>query len=452
MSETSAAVATFSAVELQRRRLHRRAVEAAIWGLPLVSVEAMRQAFFRDAGANYGDIAYFSKPADWRFQTTTPNASSLYVYLNFNTKDGPVVIEIPPATGAGLFGTILDAWEVPLADVGPQGDDRGRGAKYLVLPPSFSGSIPPGCIPVKSETYNGYALFRAIPATAAQHDIDGAIALVKQMRVYPYARIGRPPAGRFIDITGTLFDGIVPFDQTFYDMLARMVNEEPVLTRDLVAMSQLSALGIEKGREFKPDSELRGILRDAIAEAHAGFMAATMEVTPFWPGSHWGFHFVNAARTGFSFQMPGRYFVDERALVYFIAYASTKNLGAATFYLAEVCDASGEPLDGSRTYRLHVPNNVPVRQYWAATVYDLETAGFIRDAPNLTIDSYNQKVEKNPDGSVDVYFAPAPPSGHEANWIYTAPGHPWFTLFRFYGPEKPLLDKTWVLPDIERLH
>ena len=132
MADMSASLAgpSFTSTELARRTLQRRAVEAAIWGMPLVSVDAMRQAFFRDAGAKYGDILYLSEPADWRFQTTTPNASSLYVYFNFNLKDGPVVLELPPPIDAGLTGTLLDAWEMPLTDVG---QDADRAAMPMIL-------------------------------------------------------------------------------------------------------------------------------------------------------------------------------------------------------------------------------------------------------------------------------------------------------------------------------
>jgi hypothetical protein len=56
---------------------------------------------------------------------------------------------------------------------------------------------------------------------------------------------------------------------------------------------------------------------------------------------------------------------------------------------------------------------------------------------------------KNPDGSVDVYFGPRAPAGRATNFIYTAPGKPWFAMFRFYGPDQPLFDKSWVLPDIQ---
>jgi hypothetical protein len=53
---------TFSSEALSQRTIERRAVEAAIWGMPIVNFDAMRQAFFRDAKAAYGDIMFWSKP------------------------------------------------------------------------------------------------------------------------------------------------------------------------------------------------------------------------------------------------------------------------------------------------------------------------------------------------------------------------------------------------------
>jgi hypothetical protein len=131
----------YSAEDLARRTIERRAVEAAIWGMPLVSVDTMRQAYFRDAGAKYNDILYWSKASDWKFQITTPNASTHYVYFNFNLKDGPVVLDVPPTVGAGLFGSLLNAWQVPLVDVGAEGEDAGKGGKYLLLPPGSKDAV-----------------------------------------------------------------------------------------------------------------------------------------------------------------------------------------------------------------------------------------------------------------------------------------------------------------------
>ena len=125
--------------------------------MPIVSVDAMRQAFLRDVDGKYNDIAFMSRQADWKFQIITPNASSWYVYIPIYLKNGPVVLEIPAAVGAGLFGSLNDAWHAPAADVGPTGEDAGKGGKYLILPPDYHEAIPAGYIPIHFQTYSGYS-------------------------------------------------------------------------------------------------------------------------------------------------------------------------------------------------------------------------------------------------------------------------------------------------------
>src|SRR6267154_4170117 len=277
MSKTGVAVATsahpqhLSAQDLARRTIERRAVEAAIWGMPLVNTDAMRQAYFRDVGAKYSVICYFSKPADWKFQVTTPNASTNYIYFNFNLKDGPVVVEIPAAVDAGLLGSMVDAWDEPMNDIGPAGEDQGKGGKYLLLPPDFKGETPPGYFALRYPTYNGYALYRAIRNGTTDADAAAALALVKKLRVYPLAQAANPPEQRFIDIYGKTFDGIANFDESFFESLNRVVQEEPVLPRDLITMGMLKSIGIEKGKAFKPDAATQTILRSAAQEAKAQF-------------------------------------------------------------------------------------------------------------------------------------------------------------------------------------
>lgn len=442
---------SLSSEDLSRNTVRRRAVEAAIWGMPLVSVDAMRQAYFRDAGAKYNDILYFAKPADWRFQFTTPNASTHYVYFNFNLKDGPVVLDIPAAVGAGLFGSLVNAWETPIADVGPEGDDKGKGGKYLLIPPGYTGATPAGYFPVKLETINGYALLRAIPEGSSEEAQTRAIDLVKKIRLYSLAQKANPPQQNYIDVSGKMIDGVVAFDETYYERLAKMVNEEPVVTRDLVAMGQLRSLGIEKGKEFKPDEATKVILKQAAQEAHEGLMEAVVGGEPWWSGTQWKLTENMGMKTGFGFQTDDALYIDNRAAVFFLAFAAPKKLGAATFYLVGGHDARGQALMGGKTYKLHVPPNVPAKQYWAVTVYDLDTACLIRNMPSPGLDSYNEKMRRNGDGSVDIYFGPKAPQGQENNWVPTADGRPWITMFRFYGPDKAVFDKTWKLTDFEEV-
>ncbi len=95
--------------------------------------------------------------------------------------------------------------------------------------------------------------------------------------------------------------------------------------------------------------------------------------------------------------------------------------------------------------------DVPVTQFWSVTVYEHATCALIRNVARPSMDSYDTKAIKNADGSVDVYFGSKPPTGLEANWIPTVAGKDWFPYFRFYGPKQPLFEKTWKLPDIEKM-
>jgi hypothetical protein len=438
--------------DLARRAFERRAVEAAIWGMPIVSVDAMRTAFLRDAGARYDDIVYWSRQADWKLQITTPNASSWYVYIPINTKDGPVVVDLPPAVGAGLFGSLNDAWQVPRADVGPAGEDGGRGGRYLILPPGSPQTVPSGYIPVRFGTYNGYSLLRAVPATSSPSDVAKAIDLVKQTRVYSLARAADPPEQRHIDMAGKLFDGIVRFDDTFFDSLARIVAEEPVQERDFVAMAHLHSIGIDRGEPFNPEPPVRELLKKSVLEARAGFIRTIAALPSYWPNSAWAVPAASiATETSFTFEQDGRLDVDTRAQLFFFGCAPARKVGAAAFYVATTNDAAGAPLQGAKAYRLRVPPKVPAKQFWAVTVYDLETAAFVREAPRVEINSYDEKVKKNGDGSVDVFFGPSPRAGNEANSVYTMHGKPWVALFRFYAPENAVFDKSWRLPDVEEV-
>jgi hypothetical protein len=443
--------ATFSPEQLAENMSRRRAVEIALWGMPIVATDAMRDAFRRDAGANYTDVVYFTKPADWKLQLTTPNGSTYYVATTINLADAPTVLELPAAVGAGLFGSINNAWQAPLADVGPAGQDAGKGGKYLLLPPGHQGDVLAGYFPVQFDTINGYCFMRSIPEGSTQAAIDRALELVRKIKIYPLDKSDKPPESKHIDMFGKLYNGIPAYDDSFFDRLAKILSEEPVQQRDLAALGLFRTLGYEHGKPFNPDQKTRAILKDAMREAQAYFIEANLHNEPFYAGKTWQHAGSRiGVETQFSFQTENFLAVEERGATYYFACAPPKKLGAATFYLNGVYDSSGEKFDGSKSYKLRVPPNVPAKQFWATTIYDYDTCSFLWDSPKTEINSY-QNPEKNADGAVDLYFGPKAPAGKENNWAWTSPDKPWFMIFRFYGPEKALFDKTWTLPDIEKV-
>lgn len=429
----------------------RRAVEAALWAMPIVSFDTMRTAFFRDAGAHYNDLLFWSRPSDHLNQTTTPNSTSHYVYANINMADGPLVFELPVLGGTALYGNLHSAWQVPVEDFGSAGIDQGQGGRFLLTPPGYDGPVPAGMRRIAMPTVNGYFLLRSSPRTAGARASADANALIAKLRLYPLAAAASPPPQRLIDMSDKLFDAIVAMDDSFYDRLARILAEEPADRRDMVMRGMLASIGIEPGKPFAPTDEQRPALARGAAQAKAEMIDMVLtRRTAWWPDSRWTVSagLFQIAKDGFTYEQAGALRMDDRARTFFYAFAMPKHLGAATFYLTQAADAGGTPLDGDRTYVLHIPPNVPARDFWAINVYDLETSGFLRGARSVGTDSNRRGLLVNKDGSVDIVFSATPPKGKLDNWVTLVPGHRWTAMFRLYGPAPALLDKSWRLPDI----
>jgi hypothetical protein len=346
----------------------------------------------------------------------------------------------------------MDCWQMALEDVGPAGVDKGKGGKYLILPPDYKDQVPDGYIPLASGTFKGYALLRSILKSGTDEDVAQAVEYARRIQFYPLSQT-KPGPTVFVDAIDAEFDSTITYDQRFFESLARMVESEPWLTRDKVMIDVLKSLGIEKGKSFKPDPATQEILKGAAADAQALLGARyDSSFTPFYEGRQWAMpashEFVEAVQGGFT--DPVGYPVDSRGLVFTYAFFTAKHLGAGQYYLMTIKDKAGQPFDGASTYRLTVPANAPVKQYWSATAYDRATHALIRDQPRASRSSQNLDLQKNADGSVDVYFGPKAPAAKESNWVPTDPNGGFEVLFRLYGPEKALFDKTWKLPDIEK--
>jgi len=437
--------------ELAERVIHRRAVEAVIWGMPAVNYERMLQAAM-DNGAKLNQVVYWSRPVNWKNQTLTPNPDTIYLNPFFDTSKGPVVVEIPPADADHVIvGSFDVSWQNALEDVGPAGADKGKGAKYLILPPGYKEQPPEGYIVLQSETYRGFVILRSNFKSRSDADIKSAVAHGKRVKVYPLG--GNPDSTVFVDAYDKPFDATIPYDASFFELLDRFVQTEPWLTRDKVMIDSLKTIGIEKGKPFKPDAKMKSILEKAVQEARGviGLKYENGFTPPFYAGTRWGVPVPpeTIAGLGTKFADPDQYGLDGRAVMYHMAYFSPKTLGAGQFYLINISDRSGNPLDGKKTYRLTVPPNAPIEQYWSATAYDRETHALIRGVSRPSLASNDTTVQKNADGSTDIYFGPKAPTGKESNWVPTDAKGQFEVLFRLYGPKKELFEKTWKLPDIE---
>jgi hypothetical protein len=437
------------------RTVERRAVEAVIWAMPAVNYDLMLQEMFSKTSSKVGQVIYWGRPLDWKNQTLTPNPDTLYFMTFFNTKGGPIVLDLPPADATGSFnGNIVTVWQMPLEDAGLLGADKGKGAKYLVLPPGYKDKAPDGYVPLQSDTFGGYMLLRANLKSHSDADVQASIAYGKRMKVYPLAQAANPPATVFTDVKDIEFDSTIRYDAGFFEHLERIVQDEPWLDRDRAMIDQLKSLGIEKGKSFDPDDATSALLASAVREAGELLEKRYDAGLPpfFSESSRWTYpaplDFVKAGQSGYS--DSNEYPIDSRGLAYSYAYVGIKHLGAGQFYSISIRDKDGDAFDGAETYRLNVPPDVPVEQYWSVTAYDRQTHALIKTMPRASRSSQIPELQKNPDGSIDIYFGPRAPAGKDANWVPTDPTRKFELMARFYGPKKEFFDKVWKLPDVEK--
>ena len=371
----------------------------------------------------------------------------------FNTEGGPVVFEVPPADDGVLNGSVMDRWQAAIEDIGPGGVDKGKGGKYLILPPGYDAAIPDGYIPMRSDTYLGYALIRSVLKSGSEADVAKAVAYSRRLKVYPLSAAAAPPETTYIDASGGIFDSTIPYDIRFFESLDRMVRAEPWLERDRAMIDPLKSLGIARGGTFAPDAKTKAILEDAAGEAHAWIDTLYGATPPFYEGKRWFFPATEefAKSVQGDFRIPDSYPIDNRANNYSLAFFSAKHIGESQYYLMLGQDRDGRAFDGAASYRVNVPAGAPVKQYWSITVYDRETHAFVRDTSRQGRSSQSPGLTVNPDGSVDLYFGPTAPPGKEANWTPTKAGREFELLARFYGPTPELFKKTWQLNDVEKV-
>lgn len=445
----------FKPVDFEEQLIYNRAIEAVIWGMPAVNSELMHESLVKVRG-DYNQIIYWSKLITSKNQTLTPNPDVIYINPFYDTRQGPVVLDIPAVEGvSSLTGSLDDGWQTAIEDIGPAGVDKGRGGKYLILPPNYKEAIPPGYIPMPSSTYTGYVILRSNLTDGSSNDLKRAVDYGKKVKIYSLSQADNPPETTFVDLIDVQFGNIIPYDFHFFEVLNQFVQREPWLTRDLIMVDQLKSIGIEKGKTFQADARRQEILNAAIKDAHNWIDSKYEKIfaQAFYEGTHWTLPaFPDFAKSIMAnYEIPNMYPVDERAVSYSIAYFSAKHIGAGQYYLMSPRDKDDKPLEGSKLYKLHLPAKVPVKLYWSVTAYDRETHTLILGTKYFSRASTSPGLQKNSDGSVDIYFGPKAPEGKESNWVPTDSKRKFEILARFYGPEKGFFDKTWKMGDVEEV-
>ncbi len=433
-----------------------RGIDAFLKGIQGASVRELMEGP-KTIGANvkFNDILIVEQLLDSKELFLTGNTSTLYVIPSLDLKaNGPMVVEAPP----GLLGGFNSAWFEYISDIGVFGPDKGKGGKFLVLPPGYTGDIPEGYFVVKSPTFKVWNFMRV----GIDNGLDKAVALAKStVKVYPLSMAANPPVMNFINGSNKAFNTIHHNDYSFFEEINKTIQEEPYEMLDPETRGLFASIGIEKGKPFAPDARMKKILTDAVAIGNATVRSIVwyprtsgsvnnMEGVQIYPdtNSSWMMGFLDK-NVFFNGKDKHTMNSDARDFFYYVYTVVTPAMavsfpGKGSDYAVGFVDADKKPMDGSKTYKVTLPPNVPVNNFWAFTIYDNQTRSQLQtDQVRPSVGSQTKGFKTNKDGSMDIYFSPKAPKGFENNWLQTIPGKSWFTILRMYGPLEPWLEKTW---------
>ena len=424
-----------------------RAVEAMIMTTPTASLQGFRKGI-QKWGPDNETMIYWDGRLDSKGLLLTGNTTVVYTFMWIDLKDGPMVMETPP----NVLGIIDNAWFHYVTDFGNAGPDKGKGGKFLLVPPDYKGKIPDGYIVKTSKTYGHWLAMRGFMTNFDPKPV--VDNMKKHFRLYPLG--SKPKEVKWVNTAMQDFNTLHAQDYTFYEEVNTTVQEEPNSAEDPEILGLLRAIGIQKGKPFAPDARMKAILSDAAKVGTATQRSIIWhnrdENVVIWPGSKsWELGFAGGSH---EFLNDGVSLINSRVRFHFYATGITPVMvkppvGAGSQYVIGLRDSEGVALDGSKTYRIHVPPNVPAKRFWDITVYDNQTRSLLQtNNPYPGVTSIDKATVKNADGSYDVYIGPKKPDG-KVNWIQTVPGKGWNMLWRIYGPTQVWYDKKWRPSEIE---
>jgi hypothetical protein len=446
------------AQELRDELFYNQAIQAYMTMLPALNTIGLRDGSEEAFGSGYNVLPIWKDRMDARAWVPTPNADIVYAmgYLDL-AETGPLVVAAPP----GVIGMFTDFFQRTITDVGAGGPDRALGGLYLLLPPGYDGYVPDGYFDFKSRTNNVFLFFRALMGQG-ENGVDPTPGVMTQekTRIYPlWDEEKNIPAMEFPNGSGKRINMMYPVDFAFWEKLKAFIDEEPVEAIDPELRGILAAIGIVKGHEFAPTERERALLVRAVERAPKMILASRMVNRPdkrdlYYEGRQWQRIWAG----GTNDWMQESYLdVVTRNAFFQIGYSTApamvkRTINQGSKYPVAIRDADGELLHGSNTYMVRLPAGIPVKLFWAVTLYNVSD-GTMPETDQLIpgVNGYDDVV-KSEDGSIELYFGPTKPEGvADANYIKTLESRAFLVGLRIYGSGVEFFDQTWIPDDVVRV-
>jgi hypothetical protein len=427
----------------------QRTVQAYLLTVPLVGFAQWKDQHEDVFGAEDGDVVYYASHQD-KLGMLTPDAVAPYVVGFYDLKaSGPLIIEYPSGP---TVGRVLNVWQRPIGRLGLDAEGGDAGGKYLVMMPGQSIGDVDGCTIIESDSYNIAHGLRILST-----DTDEIEAIRESYRAYPYTSRHEPRPTQVITPDGREWSGRQPRGLAYWELVSRMIREEPTHDLDRVILSTLDSVGIEERRPFDPDDQQKVMLEEAtvIGEAMAASLsfALRQKDDAAYPGTNWRIPILFGDHREVD---PGTV-INHRAARFYQANGLSADTTIPTrsqklVSLSAFRDKGGRWLQGENSYRLRIPPNPPGGSSWAVTIYDAGTRSFVDTEHQIVGVNSRMDLTRNEDGTIFLYFGPKEPNDEakRKNWIPTLKDRGWFAYILLREPTDAFFDQTWPLPDIRR--
>lgn len=458
-----------------------RGIDVFLNFIPATSVEAIRLGMKSTGVDDSNEVLVFDNLMDSSPLFLTGNTDTVYACAMLDLeKDGATVVEIPAGAGPG---TVNDAFFRFVVDMGAPGPDAKKGGTYIILPPDYKGSLKPTKNGMQyrgkdmttqvdiagkktkvwiaqSTSYSNWLILRGFLKNGKP---DHASNMWRtNLKIYPLKDAANPKKMKFVNGSGKFFNTVHANDYKFYEELWHVLQKEPVSFLDPELRGQAAAIGLQKGKPFKPDARLKNILTDAVAVGNATARSIAFKSrdknAKIFKDKQWFTGFIGRDYQWLKDKGEGGRNMDARTLFFYIATVNTPAMalqipGIGSNYAMTTGDKNGDILYGEKTYEVTLGANAPAKDFWSMVAYDPQTRSELQVPGGSAYPSKNNKRDDlvyNKDGSVTLYFGPKAPKGKPlANWTETTPNKAWFAMIRLYGPLQPWFDRTWALSDFE---
>jgi hypothetical protein len=420
--------------------------EAYLYGFPLLEFLRVRATATSvrcpdahgDAPVNaFSTATRFATPANRTI--VAPNVDTLYSIAHLDLGKGPVVLSHPSMGHRYFVFQLLDPYTNTIGYVGSR-TTGSKAGRFAITWSGHRGRRVPGARVVRSPSRRVWIIGRTLAGNLAdQH------RALRAMRRYTLT----PPGGRRHFPArcrpGHPRKAATPTGLAFLDALGTALRRNPPPARDRAVLARLAKVGVGPGK--RPE---RAGLPPAVLDALVAAVNSTAAALPAVATST----LTQGAVANHGWAIPRRDIGDYGTDYSYRAGVATLGLGANTreeaMYPTALADATGQPLDGSKRYRLTFAKGQepPAKAFWSLTLYDAQGYLVANPQRRYAIGDSHPPLARKPDGSVVVVLQRTKPSEAGVNWLPTPPGA--FRLnLRLYRPTARALRGTWQPPPVE---